>query len=365
MKKTILGLVAFMCMACQGMNAADKRVPAGNKEQVSFTGRVQRLDDGSVRYDWVGVYMQTQFTGSRIAAVLSDEGTSYHNVFVDGKLLRKIKVTGREPQTVVLADKLAKGRHTLRLQKCTEGEFGCTTVKELIADNGAALTAVKPTGRFIEVIGDSYTCGFGTESDKASDPFKLETENCNKAYGCIVARYFGADYALVAHSGQGMVRHWGDSVQVSTNSMPERWTRVFDDHGPEAYDYSAYKPQLVMINLGTNDFSPTAIPSAGQYVEAYVGLIKAVKARYGQDTPVLCVTPHSANTYLKAALAQLRDEALKLDKVYMANSLDRTVSDDTDLGACSHPNYRGQCKIAMSLIPQISTIMGWTVEPTM
>ena len=142
MRKQLFALVAMICMCGTMATAADKRVSAGDKNQVSFTGRVQHLQDGSVRYDWTGVYMQTQFTGTRIAAVLSDEGTSYHNVFVDGKWTKKIKVSGTEPQTIVLADKLAKGTHTLRLQKCTEGEFGCTTVKELVADKNATLTAV-------------------------------------------------------------------------------------------------------------------------------------------------------------------------------------------------------------------------------
>lgn len=354
----------MMSLFATDMNAADKHIPATNPE-VSFTGRVQRLPDGGVRYDWTGVYMQTEFTGGRIAAIVSEEGTSYHNVFVDGKWIKKIKITGKEPQTIVLADKLSKGKHTLRLQKCTEGEYGCTTVKEIIVDKTAKVNAVKPTGRFIEVIGDSYTCGYGTESNCADDPFKLETENCNKAYGCIVARYFNADYALVAHSGQGIVRHWGDSVQVSADNMPTRWTQLFDAHGKEAYNYQAYKPQLVMINVGTNDFSPVAIPTIEQYVGGYVKLIQSVKARYGEDIRVLCITPHSANAYLKAALSELRDETLKMNKVYMANSLDRTVENTTDLGASWHPSYRGQCKIAMSLIPQISTIMGWTITPNL
>lgn len=341
--------------------AAEKSIPA-NSSAISFTGRVQKLSDGGVRYDWVGVYWQTIFSGKQISAIVSDEGTSYHNIYVDGKWLKKIKITGKEPQRILLADKLSAGKHTLRMQKCTEGEFGCTTLSKVIVDAKSQMAAVKPTGRFIEVIGDSYTCGYGTESNRAEEPFQLETENCNKAYACIIARYFNADYALVAHSGQGMVRHWGDSVQISTNSMPERWTRVFDAHGTESYDFKAYRPQLVMINLGTNDFSPTAIPTTDQYVGAYVELIKSVKTHYGQDIPILCITPHSATPYLKAALAELKEKVANLKNVNMANALSNTVSSQGDLGASEHPNYRGQRKIAMSLIPQVSTIMGWDID---
>lgn len=235
-------------------------------------------------------------------------------------------------------------------------------MKELIVDKNATLTAVKPKARFIEVIGDSYTCGFGTESNNRTDPFKLETENCNQAYGCLVANYFDADYALVAHSGQGITRHYGDSVRVSVNNMPDRWMRIFDNHGMEPYDFKAYTPDLVMINLGTNDFSPTAIPTSEQFVGAYVKLIKNIKAHYGEDTPVLCITAHSASTYLKAAMAELAKETLKMKKVYMANPMDRVVNTETELGACWHPSFKGQSKIAMSVIPQVSTIMGWSVE---
>lgn len=31
----------------------------------------------------------------------------------------------------------------------------------------------------------------------------------------------------------------------------------------------------------------------------------------------------------------------------------------TDLGSAWHPNYSGQKKIAMSLIPYVSTVTGW------
>lgn len=338
--------------------AADKSVSPASRAEVSVIGRCERLADGSVRYDWAGVYVQTDFTGGRIAATISCDGASFHNVFVDGRFVRKIKVEGTDPQRVVLADGLGRGTHRLRLQKCTEGEFGVVTLHNFVVDRQSKLTAVKPAGRMIEVVGDSYTCGYGTESDRADDPFELETENCDKAYACIVARYFDADYALVAHSGQGIVRHYGDSVQVSADNMPRRWRQVYDAHGARPYAFDAYTPQLVMINVGTNDFSPTAIPSVEQYVGGYVALIDSIRARY-PEAALLCVTPHSASPYLSAALEVLRVKVASLDRVFMANRLDNVVSGSGDLGASWHPNYRGQKKIAMSLIPQVATIMGW------
>ena len=100
---------------------ADRTVKA-NDQAISYTGRVLKTNNGDVRYDWVGTYFQTDFTGGKIAINVSESGESYHNVYIDGKLKAKILIKGKEPHEVVLADKLSKGTHRLCLQKCTEGE---------------------------------------------------------------------------------------------------------------------------------------------------------------------------------------------------------------------------------------------------
>ena len=58
--------------------------------------------------------------------------------------------------------------------------------------------------RHIEFIGNSLTCGYGVEGKDRSEPYKAETENCNLSYATIIARYFNADYTLIAHSGRGV-----------------------------------------------------------------------------------------------------------------------------------------------------------------
>jgi hypothetical protein len=41
---------------------------------------------------------------------------------------------------------------------------------------------------------------------------------------------------------------------------------------------------------------------------------------------------------------------------------ERVHNDEDELGASWHPNYKGQKKVAMSLIPYISTLTGWPLE---
>lgn len=352
--KKLFSLTLLLCaMAMTAL--ADVTVKATDPN-ISFTGRVQRLDNGSVRYDWVGVYLQTDFTGSSVSIRVSEDGESYHNVFIDGQLKGKIQITGKEPHDVMLADKLSKGTHRLRLQKCTEGEYGRMTVYSLTAKGKGSFKAVPKKDRFIEIIGDSYTCGYGTEGASEKEHFKLSTENCNKAYACLIANYFDADYAIVAHSGMGMARNYAGKTM---KTMTHRYPLLFDDHDSIGYDFTAYKPDLVIINLGTNDFSVSAAPA--NYVSNYVNMIKTVRSHYG-DVPVLCVTPHSANIYLLAGLRQLQVEIQGMKGVRISSSIPGIVLQGQDLGSDWHPNWKGQRKIAMTLIPQVSALTGWPLR---
>jgi lysophospholipase L1-like esterase len=360
MKKQIIFSLFFCVVSCN-IYAAHINFSKLITEGISYTGRTVAGENGRVSYDWIGTYLQTYFTGGAIAVDIADADTSYHNVFIDGQLVKKIKVYGKLPHAVVLAENLSKGKHCLRLQKCTEGQYGMTTICGLYLANGGTTHKVQAKKRFVEVYGDSYTCGYGTEGQKYNEPFKLSTENCNKAYGCIISRYFDADYALVAHSGQGIIRDWADKNQKSDINMYIRHDKVMDAHDSTTYSFNAYKPDIVMINLGTNDFSPTAIPTDEQYVGQYLKLIASLRSHYG-NVPILCITPHSATRYLAAALQLLKERVASDKNIHMANSLANIIVEDTDLGSDWHPNYIGQRKIAMTLIPQISAITGWQLK---
>ena len=89
-------------------------------------------------------------------------------------------------------------------------------------------------------------------------------------------------------------------------------------------------------------------------------MIQHIKEMY-KGVKILCVTPHSANRYLSACIDLLAKRVYGDPDVFMANPLTDIVTEARDMGADWHPNYQGQKKIAMSLIPQISAIMGWNL----
>lgn len=358
---TLFSCVFLLCIGAHAVNFDFKKNIAAASPNVSITGRALVGQDGSVRFDWDGVYLQTEFTGGSIAVGISDTKRDFFNVFIDDVWKKRIVVENHSPMHITLAEGLSKNNHKLKLQKCTEGSQGCTTVYGFYLAAGGSMKPVTPKKRLIEIIGDSYSCGYGVDAENAQAHFQPETEDCNKAYGCILARYFDADYVLIAHSGMGIARNYGDTLQVSQNNMTDRYLKIFDMAGTDTYNFKNYRPDLVTINLGTNDYSQGNIPTSKQLSDKYIQMIQNIRNEYGL-IPIICIVPHSANTKLSEALTEVRNRISSLDKVFMTLPMPNIIVDQTDLGADFHPNYQGQRKIAMTLIPQICAFMNWPLQ---
>ncbi len=140
--------------------------------------------------------------------------------------------------------------------------------------------------------------------------------------------------------------------------MPTRYAHIFDDADSVAYNFNDYTPDLVAINLGTNDFSIQVSPV--DYVDTYVKMVNTVRSHY-PDAKILCIYPHSASIFLRAALSEVGQKLYGMKDVYMAQPMGDIVKVGLDMGSDWHPNVSGHQKIAMTLIPQVSAIMGWKV----
>ncbi len=351
--------------------AADCAAAAGKKttiwtdasdSRITYAGRVLR-DGADVSFDWSGVQCRVKFTGQSIALRCSDTKANYYNVWFDKGTEETpdlvIRTAGRDT-TIVLAEKLGRGAHCMTLLKRTEGEQGRTTF-HAFGTTGELLQAEPLRGRYIEFIGDSYTCGYGTENSKRDDPFKAETENCNLTYAAVISRYFNADYNLVSHSGRGIARNyddWGKDIPGTT--MPEKYDRLFDESAEPACPPAERIPDLVVIYLGANDFSTGKQPSMDAFCGNYIKLLGEIRERYGEDVPILCLAARlDPGIYVYVREACRRSGMEKIRSVALQ---DGVHDEDGDLGASSHPNYSGHKKMASVIIPYVSTITGWAME---
>src|SRR5207248_2231555 len=116
---------------------------------------------------------------------------------------------------------------------------------------GTLLPATPGPARRLEVIGDSISCGYGNEGKDQNEHFAAQTENACETYGFLTARRFGAGYACVAWSGKKM---WPD------NTVGEFYDRALPADPDSTWEFSKWTPDVVVINLATNDFGGAANP---------------------------------------------------------------------------------------------------------
>lgn len=372
MKMKRITLLTAAVLAAVSMSAAPKTEETAIKasdSRITYIGRTE-VKDGNVSFDWTGVYARVRFQGNSLSFKVSDTKKNYYNVWLDGSMDttpdKVVAVHGSDTTIVIFSaeelkahfgkdKKAARAPHQVILQKRTEGEQGITTISEFITD-GEFLQADAPKERVIEYIGDSYTCGYGTESPN-TERFKPETENQNLTYACAVARYFDADQIVVAHSGMGIVRNYNS--KFTDYCMPERYLQTFDGVKETQWDAksSSVKPGITVIYLGTNDFSRGMQPAERLFVKNYIKLLKEIKDNYGEGHPILCMTPK--HDYLMFEYIRKVVDSCGLRNVHIMTLTNSVHNNVEDMGADGHPNYNGHRKIAYTVIPYISTITGW------
>ncbi|MBO4362331.1 MAG: GDSL family lipase [Paludibacteraceae bacterium] len=352
----VLCVLCAMCVQARNTYKADDR-------RITYVGRTLANADG-VSFDYSATYARLTFTGNYVAVSASSVEPIEFNLWIDKPFAAEpdkvIRLDGKN-QTLVLysTPKRDKKEHQLLIQRRVEGEHGITTFHSFDLD-GELRQAQGLAERQIEFVGDSYTCGYGSENSVRTDPYTIETQNPAKTYAAILARYFGADYWTISHSGMGIARNYNSKFKGWY--MPDRYTQTFDCSKDSAWVASAhpYKPQITVIYLGANDFSTRMQPHIDDYAEHYVQLIKAIKANYGEKHPILCVAPKTSELCITYVCRAAHD--CGLENVYYTGVFEGVhLNTNENLGASWHPNYLGHQKIAYSLLPYVATLTGWPV----
>lgn len=254
---------------------------------------------------------------------------------------------------------------TVRLLKRSESGYGNTGVTGFSTD-AAFLTPTAGLPRRIQFIGDSITCGFGCEQ-KDGELFDTAGENCCAAYAIRTAQMLKADWHLIAQSGIGVYSSCVEEGAVQPNTqclMPflYRYTDLSCDMirgwAPEIWDSSRWQPQLVVINLGTNDalFAGDHPDRVRKFGEAYAAFLRqAAAANPGaQLLGIMGVMDARLCKEAQRCVDALNAEGLPVHFYW------QTLQKAEDgIGAAGHPNVITHEKSAEELAEVIRSLMHW------
>ena len=371
MPPSCLALVAVLSLLAGCAASAPRSAPpesvAASDARLRVMGRHVTEADGAVAFAASGVTVTVRFRGDRLAARLDDEvrnGTDHNwfTVVVDGGEARRFRtVPGQE--TYVLAEGLEPGEHTVQLSKATEGQNGHNRLVSVTAD--AILPAPAPPERRIEFVGDSITSGYGIDPEPVAcgagtwyDP-----THAWQAYGPRLARRLGAQWMLSAVSGMGMHRNWNTLSPV----MPDVYAGLYLEYAADnpTWDAAQYRPDRVVVALGTNDFSagdgeaPRAALDGEAFVSDYVRFLDRVRQQ-SPEAPILLLNSPVFEGEQRELLAEyLREVAARRaeagDPAITTFSYDGRYVDGCD----GHPGMAGQQAMADEREPVLRSLTGW------
>ena len=339
---------------------------------IQYAGRISFANPERPAWNFPGIQIMAAFEGTSLRMMAKPQ-SGYFMAQIDQAEPFKVAFTGKSDSIVTLATALPEGRHLVRLMYAIEGYEFYPEFWGFVLDKGRRLVEGPAfPDRKIEFIGNSITCGYGNEGTRKEEHFDYATENHYYSYASITARHLDAQHWVVARSGIGAYRNYGEPKTGSPRScMPVQYEytgyaydlKLRENKGfdCEKWDFSRYQPDVVCINLGTNDLS-TNNYDLKLLKQGYQKLLKMVRQHNPKAKIVFLTGSMLYNQELREAVQLLNEVAAEAQQagdkeVYRFDMAH--IDGEAFLGNDWHPNIYQDEKMAAELTAYLRSLMNW------
>lgn len=306
-----------------------------------YEGRIIKKD-GVSYLGHTNSYLRFWVKGQSVRAKISSNITEPINmaglyVFIDGekKEVKRIVLDKENDwyDMCMLPDDLP---HLVTIVKVTEAAMSHAGFETIDIINGEILDMDFPNRPELklEFIGDSITCGFGVLGEPYSE-YTLRNEDGLLSYAQVAADILNARARFVSASGYGAYIEYTGNLE---GNVPKLYPYVnwFVDN-TELYDYSEYIPDVVIINLGTNDSCYIDKDDVQKgFVDAYSDFIRLIRNAYPKAA-ILCICGTLCQTmfdFIDKAVDVVRCEGI--EGIYVRRLPYHDI--ETDGMASEHPS---------------------------
>ena len=275
-----------------------------NLESVRLIGRVMPLEDTLwLALSGTGIEFSVTGTKTSITFVADDtwngvpENRARVAVYVDGERVADTLLD--QPETTVTAFECEGAElHIVRVIKLSESAMSTCGISEVTVEG--EMSPTEPKDKLIEFVGDSITCGYGVDDEDRDHHFATGTEDVTRAYAYKTAQALDVDYNMVSFSGYGIVSGYtATGEKMGHQLVPDYYEKLGFSYGtykgayqPQniVWDFSGRQPDLVVVNLGTNDMSYVLDREdrREEYISGYIEFLKKIRSRNG-GARILCV----------------------------------------------------------------------------
>lgn len=349
-------LMVFSLASCK--EKAPQKFGA-NDQLIVCSGRIDKTSQNDIILIGSASSVSMQFTGDTCVIYLQNNTPkglqNYFSLELDGEDLGRTRIDGDSLLAIPVEITYQRDRHKLTIYKSTEAANGNIIFSGVFCESLLEIPE-KPT-KSIEFIGNSITCGMGNDTTEIpchTDQW-YDQHNAYWAYGPIVARAMNLDFMLSSVSGIGIYRNW--NVEDGPTMPMVYENRYLNTDQSKKWDFSQFKPDIVSICLGTNDFSDgdgihERHPfDSMKFTSTYIKFLEMIYSHYPSTQIALLASPMLSGekeTLLVKCLNDIKDHFGNSDHLPIAILEFEGI---TPHGCDYHPDIDDHMQMADQLIP--------------
>ena len=243
-------------------------------KNVKLLGRTKLFEDtlllslsgSGIEFEYTGKGLDITFIGGGASEMDNNEANYARiGIYVDGLRTSDLALNQKELKVRIAESPIAK-TSIVRIIKLSECAMSLMGIKPIEIDQSESVRPTPSNSLKAEFIGDSITCGYGVDDPDPTHSFKTLTEDVTKGFAYKTANALKLDHSMFSISGYGIISGYTDNPKVRHEeqlipTFYESMGLSYDSiEGIPAsqdipWDFSKYEPDLVVLNLGTNDDS--------------------------------------------------------------------------------------------------------------
>ena len=307
---------------------------------ILYTGRWDNSNPSEPWCYWIGGSIIANFEGSSISGRFAagwESNPDYLRVIIDDDVANSFKIAvGSTEANYLLATGLTDTVHKIEIIKETDEWRWLFYRFELDDDKSLAAAPSRPARR-IEFYGDSNLAGHSLESEL--NQWAAHLRGSYFGYAGIVSRMFDAEYCNLSRSG------------ATISDIHNRFDRIDYGSNNPTWDFDAFPPDLVVINLGANN-----LPGSESNIRSdYHAFLDDLRIAHGDNVHIM----------LYNAWGWDYDEP--------ANYINEVIAErgDANMSSATFPwifeQWHGceydHAGMAQTLADHLTTVLGWNQNP--